>query len=76
MRRAGLDERSLQYRDLARAEEAEFANFSGSPTILIDGRDPFASDSPPIGYACRVYRTPTGPEGAPSVEQLLSVLSP
>lgn len=76
IRRAGLDEQSLRYRSVASPEGAEAVDFPGSPTILIDGRDPFGVDSAPIGYACRVYRTPAGPEGAPSVEQLLAVLSP
>jgi hypothetical protein len=76
VRRAGLDERSLRYRDVATPEEAEAAGFLGSPTILIDGRDPFGGQSAPVGFACRLYPTPAGPEGAPTVEQLLAVLSP
>jgi hypothetical protein len=76
MRRAGLDERSLGYCDVATPEEAKAIGFPGSPTILIDGRDPFGGESAPVGFACRLYQTPTGPEAAPSVEQLLAVLSP
>lgn len=76
MRRTGFDEGSLRYRDVASPEEAEAVDFPGSPTILIDGRDPFAGESVAVGYACRLYRTPAGPEGAPSLEQLLAVLSP
>lgn len=50
-------------------EDANRLGFRGSPTILIDGRDPFPTDSP-VGFSCRVYRTEHGTDGAPSVEQL------
>lgn len=49
--------------------------FGGSPTILLDGIDPFASPQGPSGFACRTYRTEIGVEGAPSVDQLLRALS-
>ena len=56
-------------------EEAERWGFHGSPTILVDGRDPFAPDEEPVGLACRIYRTPRGPAGAPTEEQLRAVLA-
>ena len=56
-------------------QDAERLGFVGSPTILVDGRDPFASGATPAAVACRVYDTPDGPEGAPTVEQLVEVLS-
>lgn len=59
---------------VATAEEAEAARFRGSPTILVDGRDPFASGDEPFGLACRVYQTPDGPAGSPTAEQLEAVI--
>lgn len=56
------------------AEEAEASRFAGSPTVLIDGRDPFASGDGRFGLACRVYNTPDGPAGSPTVAQLEAVL--
>ena len=58
------------------ADEAEAARlgFRGSPTVLVEGVDPFADPTAPVGFACRVYATPAGREGAPSVEQLVEVL--
>ena len=53
-------------------EEARMAGFRGSPTILIDGRDPFASGDEPFSLSCRVYRTPAGIAGAPSIDQRLA----
>jgi len=56
-------------------EDAERLGFRGSPTVLVDGVDPFADETAPVGLACRVYRTERGMEGAPSVEQLRAVLT-
>lgn len=54
-------------------QEADELDFRGSPTILIDGVDPFDAGGP-AGLSCRVYRTDAGLEGAPSVDQLVGVL--
>ena len=51
-------------------EEAERVGFYGSPSILVDGVDVFAEPSAAVGLSCRVYRTPEGLAGAPTVEQL------
>ena len=56
-------------------EEAELVGFRGSPTIQVDEVDPFAPDDAPIGFACRVYTTPEGRAGSPTMEQLRKVLS-
>ena len=54
--------------------EALQVGFRGSPTILIDGVDAFADTSIPAGFACRVYRTDGGSDGAPSVDQLVAAI--
>ncbi len=64
----------IEHRSVSTPEEAEAARFRGSPTILIDGRDPFAVGDEPFGLACRVYRTPDGPAGSPTVDQLEAAL--
>lgn len=51
-------------------EKAVEREFSGSPTVLIDGIDPFADNPPAPALACRVYDTPTGPAGTPTIDQL------
>lgn len=66
----------LTHQLVATPQEAERLGFRGSPTIEVDGVDPFIPDGVPIGFACRVYQTPEGPAGCPSVEQLRSVVSP
>lgn len=55
-------------------EEAETLEFTGSPTIRIDGVDPFAVPGRPPGLACRIYRTATGLAGTPDLTALRQVL--
>jgi hypothetical protein len=65
---------TLDCRVVSTPEEAEAVGFHGSPTILVEGRDPFARvDEPPVGLTCRIYQTPDGPAGAPTLEQLRAV---
>ncbi len=61
---------TIQYRLVESQEDAEQLGFTGSPTVLVDGVDPFAKPGAPVGLACRVYLTAAGREGAPSIEQL------
>jgi len=56
-------------------EEAVTLGFVGSPTIHIDGVDPFANETLRPGLSCRLYLTPEGVGGAPSVDQLVSSLT-
>lgn len=46
------------------------AAFAGSPTILVDGRDPFPTPATSRGLSCRLYATPDGAAGSPTVDQL------
>ena len=64
----------VERRIVADAEEAQAARFRGSPTILIDGRDPFASGNETFALTCRLYATPDGPAGSPTIEQLEAAL--
>jgi hypothetical protein len=56
-------------------DQAIALEFQGSPTIVVNGVDPFAEPEAPIGLACRIYRTETGMAGAPSADQLRAVLA-
>ena len=70
----GRDDGAITYEKIETPEQAEEARFRGSPTILVDGRDPFADEDAPVGLSCRIFRTEAGAEGAPSVAQLSKVL--
>ena len=66
---------AIDYQKVETPEDAERLGFTGSPTVLIDGRDPFAVPGTAAGLACRVYRTPDGLAGSPALEQLTEALS-
>ena len=55
-------------------EDAARYPFHGSPTLVIDGRDPFAAGGVSGGLACRVYRSASGVEGAPSLARIIEAL--
>lgn len=61
---------TVERRRVTTSAEAEAAQFRGSPTILIDGNDPWALGHDSFGLACRMYQTPEGPAGSPTTEQL------
>lgn len=69
----GLDV-DLQYQLVESPEEAEEYSFHGSPTLLVDGVDPFATEDTQVGFACRIYHTDDGQAEAPSVEQIAHAL--
>ncbi|MFJ7779260.1 organomercurial lyase [Streptomyces yangpuensis] len=55
--------------------EAERRGMHGSPTLLVNGRDPFAEPDSPATVSCRLYRGADGRiGGAPSIEELRRVL--
>ncbi len=74
-RHGGGPDVKLEYQLIDSVEAAERAGFHGSPTILIDGRDPFVTGGEPVGLTCRVYRTDEGPQGAPTVAEFQRLLS-
>ncbi len=55
------------------SDESDAARWGmhGSPTLLIDGADPFAEPGQPSSMSCRLYRDQNGQlSGAPSLSQL------
>lgn len=69
---AGLDPTTLGLRGVAGEDVS--VDFPGSPTILVNGRDPFPAETP-AGPSCRRYPTERGLAPAPSLDQLLRVLT-
>jgi hypothetical protein len=60
---------TIDSEDLARDR-----GFTGSPTILLDGTDPFASPEAPIALACRLYSTREGLRSVPALGDLRRAL--
>lgn len=56
-------------------EQAEQLGFRGSPTVLVNGRDPFAAADQPIGLTCRIYPNDEVLAGAPTEQQLRDALA-
>lgn len=57
-------------REVTSGDEAARLGFPGSPTVLVDGTDPFARSDEPTGLTCRRYAIPGGPAGCPTEAQL------
>lgn len=78
----GLTRTPFQTTVIATQQQAEQCGFLGSPTIRINGDDPFRQRALPHGgqgraqsaLACRVYPTPTGPAGLPPLADLRKAL--
>lgn len=64
-----------RYQLIETIEAAVESGFLGSPTVLINGIDPFLDPDSEVGLACRVYRTPDGSAGSPTIEQLRKAIS-
>src|SRR5437588_1457312 len=72
---AGRDDVRVTWREVAGDAEARGAGMRGSPTLLVDGVDPFATPGAEPSMSCRLYRRPDGGvDGAPSVPDLRAVL--
>lgn len=56
-------------------QDADRLGFTGSPTLWVNGTDPFAQPDAAPALACRVYATPGGLAGSPLVDQLAAALT-
>jgi hypothetical protein len=66
----------VRRREVASERAAADAGMHGSPTLLIDGCDPFAGPDVPASVSCRLYRDEAGRAGpAPSVDALRQALA-
>jgi hypothetical protein len=71
---AGVGRVEIELVCVATRQEALERGMRGSPTILLDGADPFAEPGMSAGLACRMFATEHGTEGSPSVVQLIEAL--
>ena len=74
MTRLGVTATDLTYEVIDTPEQAEATGFVGSPTILLNGRDPFAQPTASVGLSCRLFMTPDGLAGSPTVDQLMHAI--
>ena len=53
--------------------DGSHAGFSGSPTVLVDGEDPFPAAHVDT-LSCRLYKTPEGPRNSPTDAMLRTAI--
>jgi hypothetical protein len=70
----GLSAVKFSTRVIGSQQEAEQVGFLGSPTVLVDGRDPFAEPGRAAALACRLYPGESGPSGLPAPGPLRQAL--
>jgi len=51
-------------------EQAQREHFLGSPSIRVNGSDLWPEKRENYTLSCRVYKTPTGMKGSPTIEML------
>ncbi|WP_304453285.1 thioredoxin family protein [Nocardiopsis sp. YSL2] len=75
LRLTGHAEQPIALVEVDTDERARQLRFPGSPTIRLDGRDALPTPVQNHGMSCRVYAGPDGLSGAPSLDQLVRVLT-
>jgi hypothetical protein len=72
---AGRADVTVSRHEISDQDQAARMGMHGSPTLLIDGIDPFAQAGQHASVSCRLYRDHRGrSNGAPSVRQLLKAI--
>ena len=56
-------------------QHAKERGFTGSPTILLNGADPFAQPDARVALSCRLYPTPRGFSGVPALRDLRQAIN-
>ena len=56
-------------------EDAIKYEFTGSPTIKVNGKDIFPTEQNNYALGCRIYKTPKGYKGSPTKEMISERLS-
>lgn len=72
---AGLADPGVRVTVIRSQREAEERGFVGSPTVLINGLDPFGEPGRPPAMACRIYPGEDGPTGLPPTGELARALT-
>jgi hypothetical protein len=73
--RTGHKDATIELVWVESAIQAAAMGFAGSPTLLVDSRDMFPGAAPFAELTCRLYPTPEGLRGSPTLEALVEALS-
>ncbi len=63
-------EADIRLVEVANNEDATRLKFLGSPSFCVDGADWWPEEREQYNLSCRVYSTPQGMKGAPTVDML------
>lgn len=63
-------EAEIQLIEVVHNEQADRLKFLGSPSFCVDGQDWWSEARETYNLSCRVYRTPQGMRGVPTIEML------
>ncbi len=66
---------SIRHQLVDTPEKATQFSFRGSPTMIVDGADLFPTQDAEVGLSCRIYQTPDGPAGSPTIDQIRAALT-
>ena len=66
----GHADEDIVSREIRTPEDAARFPYAGSPTMTLDGLDLFPQADPVGDLACRLYATPRGLAGFPTLDQL------
>lgn len=75
LQRAGIAGIEVAEQVIDDPDAAARASMHGSPTVLVDGQDPFAPPGTEASVSCRRYPVGDVLEGAPSVDDLVAALT-
>lgn len=70
----GHSDTPVTMRLLESAADTAGTGFAGSPTITLNGSDIFPTGAPADDLACRIYVTPSGLAGIPTINQITEAL--
>ena len=70
-----VDDVAVRTREVVDLAQAEALGMHGSPTILLDGIDPFAVQDSAASISCRLYRSTTGLSGCPTIDELVEAIN-
>lgn len=66
---------TIQLVNVDSTERAEELAFRGSPTVWINGGDPFHDADARVGLSCRIYPTDAGYRGTPPEDELRAAIA-
>jgi hypothetical protein len=69
---AGHPATAVAFVEVETDDEAAGLGLYGSPAIIVDGDDLFATHQPPTGLRCLLYSASNGPAGVPDLTDLIA----